>query len=254
MTTFFHIPRLLGVSSAYADLARGCFSVEASRTSIKYQTPAAVAETAQCQAARATAPLANECPAIAASTSVDLGPFIGIRWLWGRRGRGGQDASDWIAEESGAGTRQTPARPAPAYKRTRRDGELQFVRSSTRRAGVGACMMQASKGTSVGSQKRQPSDMLCSRRRPGHQPGLLCHQRRPFSNYLPSIACRLSGYLFLRVLLDLPRASLPPPPGARRIRLELYTYQHDVCMVPVAPFLPNLPTCLRTVCTYTCVK
>lgn len=76
----------------------------------------------------------------------------------------------------------------------------------------------------------------------------LCHQRRPFSNYLPS-----TTYLFLRVLLDLPRASLPPPPGARRIRLELL-YIPDVCMVPVAPFLPDLPSCLRTVCTYTCIK
>lgn len=82
-----------------------------------------------------------------------------------------------------------------AHQTRRPTMHVQFVRSSTRCAGVGACMMQAAKGTSVGSQKRQPSDMLCSR-------------RRPFTNYLP-----LTTYLFLRVLLDLPRASLPPPPG-----------------------------------------
>lgn len=75
-------------------------------------------------------------------TSVDLGPFIGIRSLWGRRGRG----QDGLRRSQEPGP--DPGRIPDAQPRltSARDGELQFVRSSTRSAGVGACMIDASMG------------------------------------------------------------------------------------------------------------
>lgn len=139
---------------------------------------------------------------------------------------------------------QTPSPGLQAHQTRRRTMHVQFVRSSTRCAGVGACMMQASKGTSVGSQKRQPSDMLCSRRRPATNLAL-CHQRRPFSNYLPSIPCHLSGYLFLRVLLDLPRASLHPPPG-HGVSGWTWSFIPDTW----SPWPPPCPTCQAACAQY----
>lgn len=110
---------------------------EASRTSIDEQPQPQLRGRHSARLPARRPPSANECRAIAASTSVDLGPFIGTRWLWGRRGRGGQDASDCGGVRS---------RDQTDPGRVPRDGELQFVRSSSRCAGVGACMMPGVNG------------------------------------------------------------------------------------------------------------